>query len=233
MDRVIVLIVLILAMNFANGQPKNFIDQPFVETTSKVDTLITPDRIYLTILISEKDTKGKQTVEELEKLMVDKLKEIGIEIDKQLSLSDLSSNFKKYFLRKQEILKAKFFELLVYEAKTAGRVIYEMEGIGISNVDLERTEFSKAEELRLELKTKAILKAKRQAEAMIKPLNQSIGKAIFISDDKTDIVNALQGRVPGIRIRGLRTMDKEYDAIPVEFEKIKIESEVQVKFIIN
>ncbi len=36
-------------------QTKNFIDQPFIETTAQVDTLVTPDRIYLNILILEKD----------------------------------------------------------------------------------------------------------------------------------------------------------------------------------
>lgn len=33
----------------SNGQTKNFIDQPCVETTAKVDTLIKPDVIYLDI----------------------------------------------------------------------------------------------------------------------------------------------------------------------------------------
>lgn len=33
----------------SNGQTKNFIDQPYVETTAKVDTLIKPDVIYLDI----------------------------------------------------------------------------------------------------------------------------------------------------------------------------------------
>ncbi len=233
MKRLLILIGLILVFNSANGQTKNFIDQPFIETTSKVDTLVTPDRIYLSVLISESDTKGKQTVEELERKMADKLKEIGIDLNRQLTLSDLSSNFKKYFLRKQSALKAKSFELLVYDAKTAGQAIYELEGIGISNVDLERTEFSKIEELKLELKSKAIEKAKKQADAMVIPLNQITGKAIFISDIKTDMVNVLQGRVAGIRIRGSSSMKQEYIAIPIEFEKIKVESEVNVKFIIK
>ena len=217
----------------AIGQTKNFIDQPYVETTSKVDTLVTPDRIYLSILISENDTKGKQTVEELEQLMANKLTEIGIDMNSQLALSHLSSNFKKYFLRKQDILKAKSYELKVYDAKTAGRVIYEMEGIGISNVDLERTEYSKIEELKLDLKSKAIYKAKQQAEAMVKPLNQSVGNAIFISDIQTNIINALQGRVAGVRIRGYSSKKQKYEAIPIEFEKIKVESQVEVKFAIN
>jgi uncharacterized protein YggE len=230
MNRILLLIGLITICSTAIGQTKNFIDQPYVETTAKVDTLVTPDRIYLSILISESDTKGRQTVEELEQLMANKLTDIGIELNNQLVLSDLSSNFKKYFLRKQDILKAKSYELKVYDAKTAGRVIYELEGIGISNVDLERTEYSKIEELKLELKSKAVQKAKLQAEAMIKPLNQEIGNAIFISDLQTNIINALQGRVAGIQIYEYSKAKQEYESISVEFEKIKIESKAEVKF---
>ena len=48
------------------SQEKNFIDLPYLETSAKCDTLVTPDRIFLKIVISEKDTKGKISVEELE-----------------------------------------------------------------------------------------------------------------------------------------------------------------------
>jgi len=233
MKTVLIILGMLVTLNLASAQSKNFIDQPFIETSAKVDTLITPDRIYMSILISENDTKGKQTVEELERNMLQKLELMGIDLSKQLTLSDLSSNFKKYFLRKQDILKAKSFELLVYDAKTAGQIIYEFEGIGISNVDLDRTEYSGIDELKLELKSLAIKKAKKQAIAMVKPLNQSVGRAIFISDVQSDIVYALQGRAAGIKIRGASTLQQETIESPIEFEKIKVESEVNVKFIID
>ncbi len=233
MHRTIILLGLIFMSSSMDGQTKNFIDQPFIETTAEVDTLVTPDRIYLSILISENDTKGKEAVEDLERRMAVKLEEVGINLDEQLTLTDLSSNFRKYFLRKQDILKAKSFELLVYDARSAGQVIYEMEGLGISNVDLDRTEYSKIEDLKLELKRRAIVKAKRQANAMVKSLDQSVGRAIFISDIPASNANVLQGRVAGVRIRGSSSRKRESVAIPIEFEKIKIESQVRVNFIIN
>ncbi|MFT7250898.1 MAG: lysozyme, partial [Flavobacterium sp.] len=44
------------------AQTKNFIDLPYIETSAKVDTLVVPDKIYLNIMITEKDTKGKISV---------------------------------------------------------------------------------------------------------------------------------------------------------------------------
>jgi len=233
MKKYLLFLSMVFVINIVFGQTKNFIDQAYLETTTQVDTLVTPDKIFLSIIISESDTKGKQTLEELEKKMLVKLKESGIELASQLSLLDLSSNFKNYFLRKQDIFKAKSFELLVYDAKTAGRAIYEMEAIGISNVDLDRTEYSAIDTLKLKLKSKAVLKAKVQAEAMVAPLDQKLGNVIFISDIESSDLSSLQGRTRGVQIVGYSEPNFQSEFTPIEFEKIKVESKVTVKFAIN
>ncbi|MDA1122574.1 MAG: SIMPL domain-containing protein [Bacteroidetes bacterium] len=223
----------LLAQSIAGWtQSKNFIDQPFVETSALVDTLITPDRIYLNIVILEKDTKGKISVEELEAKMEASLKKLGIDTKENLTLNDLASNFKKYFLRPQDVLKSKAYTLMVKDAKTAGAVIIELENIEISNVILERTEFSKMEQLKLDIKSKAVAKARKQAEYMVTPLNQKVGSAIHISDQSDNHFNDfLSGKVSGIQIRGYSSASQEeLEPADIEFEKIKVESRVAVTF---
>lgn len=227
-------LLLTIGLLFLNGysQEKNFIDQAYLETTAIVDTLVVPDQIYLSILITEKDTRGRTSVEELENRMNTKLIALGIDTKKQLSLSDVTSNFKNYFLKGTDVLKNKAYTLLVYDAETAGKVIVGLESIEISNVYLSKTEYSKLEELKIELKQKAVLKAKLQAESMLKPLNQNLGKALYISDLNSNITNLLQGKASGIQIRGYNSeyKAKEYQSIDIEFEKIKIESAITIKF---
>jgi len=225
------LITLLLITSLTSyGQSKNFIDQPYLETTARVDTLVIPDRIYLSILITEADTKGKTSVEKLENKMADKLKTLGIDIEKQLTLTDLGSNFKKYFLRKVDVQKDKAYTLLVYDAVDAGRVIMGLESIGISNVNLTKTEYSSLEKLKIDLRQRAVRAAKIQAEAMLIPLDQKLGHALFISDLNTGVQNRMAERM--VRVQ----MSKETDIdqpIEIEFEKIKIESTVNVKFAIQ
>jgi len=229
-------IVLFMSFFFAlaaHSQNKNFIDQPYLETSARVDTLVVPDEIFLTILVAEKDTKGKISVEELENKMADKLKSMGIKLDEQLSLSDVSSNFKKYVFKQQDILKDKLYALKVYDAKTVGRVMVEMEKIGISNVEIERTRYTKMEDLQLVLKSRAITKAKKQAESLTKPLGQKVGPAIHITDTyfRYDYENMMNDQVV---VRGVAAAPKsEFKPLEVEFSKIKVESEVHVKFIMN
>ncbi|TFG76885.1 MAG: SIMPL domain-containing protein, partial [Flavobacteriales bacterium] len=103
-----------------------------METNALVDTLVVPDRIYLSILITEADTKGKTSVEELENKMAAQLKALGIDTKKQLTLADVASNFKNYFLKKTDVLKSKAYTLLVYDAQTAGKVIVGLEAINIA-----------------------------------------------------------------------------------------------------
>ena len=105
--RFLITLFLIISSLTSYGQSKNFIDQPYLETTARVDTLVIPDRIYLSILITEADTKGKTSVEKLENKMADKLKTLGIDIEKQLTLTDLGSNFKSTFSGKWMFKKTK------------------------------------------------------------------------------------------------------------------------------
>ncbi len=228
MKRIIILALTLFISNIVWSQTKNFIDQPYIETKARVDSLVTPDRIYLSILINEEDTKGKISLEEQENKMADKLKSLGIDLDKQLALSDLGSNFNKYFLKKQDIEKSKSYSLVVYSAKIAGDVIRSLEQIGISNIDLERTEYSKMDHLKLELKSKAILRAKLQAEFLVNPLDQKVGSAIYISDKFDQIYRSNQ--LDEVVIMGYAGKNKEFKSLDIAFKKIEVSSEVNVKF---
>jgi len=234
MNRIILILSIVLTCQITNGQTKNFIDQPFLETTAKVDTLINPDIIYLDILIREKDERNRISVEEMETKMIQKLKSLGIDTEKQLTLSDLASNFKKYFLKQKDIMKDKAYELKVFNSQTAGKVIVGLEDIGISNVNLDRTEYSKMEELKLDLKSKAVKKAKIQADFLVKPLNQQITRAIHITDKSYETYNNFNGELQEVVVVGYSSKRKqEYEPPAIEFKPIKVESEVNIKFAIE
>lgn len=228
----IILFYAILLSTIGYSQSKTFIDQPYIETKATADTLVSPDRIYLNILISEKDTKGKKSLEEIESIMILRLKNAGIDIKKQLTLSDLSSNFKSYFLKRQDIQKAKLYSLLVYDANTAGKIMADLEEENISNVTLVKTEYSKLESLKLDLKSLACLKAKQNALSMAKPFNQKVGIALFISDSEPNL-SLLSGRVAGVQVRGVSSFgyyDSKNEESQIEFEKIKVSVSVNVAF---
>ncbi len=232
-----ILLLIIGFMTFQSyGQTKNFIDQPYLETIAEVDTLVTPDKIHLIIILNEEDNRNRKSTEQLEASMFKVLKTMSIDLEKSLSVLDYSSDFKKYFLAGQKVLKTKMFSLILKDAQTVGKVMAGLEREEISNVSIFKTEYSKSEQLLLELRAKAISKAKRNAENMMAPLNQKIGKAIYISDFETaSVVSQLQGKVAGIQIRGAASLygNRATEDIMIDFEKIKFTAKVNVKFIIE
>ncbi|MDG1806241.1 SIMPL domain-containing protein [Flavicella sp.] len=224
------IIIMLFGICIANAQTKNFIDQSYIDTTAKVDTLVVPDRVYVTIILQEEDSKGKISLESLEKKMQKVLKNAKVNLAQDLEVRDMSSNFKKYFLKEKDIHKSKSYALLLYDAKTAQQVLTELEQVGISNVFLEKTEYSKIDSLELNLKSLAITKAKTQAEHLTKPLGQEIGKALYIMDRNQHHNNYRNNNLDEVVVIGYGSQKNETSSVAFEFEKIRIETTVTVKF---
>ena len=146
---------------------------------------------------------------------------------------DLNSDLKKKFLGESKIVKLKMYSLLLYSAKTASQILTELEQVGISNVLIDRTSYSNATALIVELKTLAITRAKDKANKMAAVLSQKIGKAIYISDTTTNnFSEELQGRAAGLQIRGASSIygNKAIEPLFVEFDKLQFSASVKVKF---
>src|SRR5882724_4748018 len=94
-------------LSFSQGGEKNFIDLNYIEVTGKTEMQVTPDLIYLKIVLSEKDTKNRIPIAETEKKMSDKFQEIGIDLKKDLSVNDLLSSYKRKIISKYDIILSK------------------------------------------------------------------------------------------------------------------------------
>ncbi len=223
--------VLLSSTVFAQNGEKNFIDQNYIEVTGKALMEIIPDEIYLKIFINEKEFKGKNLIE-IENSMIAKLQEIGIETKKDLAIIDYTSNFKNYWIIKSDIFLTKEYQLLVHEAKIAGKVFQELQKLGISNISIDRIENSKIQEYRKEVKVNAIKAAHEKANSLVIAINQSIGKAIYIQELETNYMNSLSGKVAGIQIRGVNSITSVNNTQEpqIEFEKIKLDYSVIVRF---
>lgn len=235
MKKLITTSLLFLSAFIVQSQTKNFIDQPYIEVTGSADTSVTPDEIYLKIVISENDSKNRVSLESQEMKMVDALKSLGIIIEKNLSTSDASSNFKYYFLRGSNILKSKEYILKVNDAVTLTKVLSQLEVLGISNTSIDHVDYSRIDDLKNFMRSKAVQNAKTIAAALAKPLNQTIGAAIYIVDANAIRANDLAGMVPGVVVRGYgyANKDKLAELPNIQFEKIEVNTNVNVKFILK
>jgi len=219
---------------FSQTTEKNFIDQNYIEVTGKAEMNIIPDLIYVNIILSEKDNKYKQSLDEIEKSMTSKLTEIGIDPNKDLSIRDFVSIFKSYWISKTAVVLTKEYQLIVHDTKTLQKVYFELQKLDISNVQIEKVDNSKIEQFRKEVKVNAIKSAKEKAESLTSAINQSIGKAIFIQELDNSYINALSANVRGVSAQAIRKSSSDYQvesSMPdIEFEKINIQYAIMVRF---
>lgn len=233
MNRTITTTLLFLAMIFiGQAQTKNFIDQPYIDVSGYGDSLVIPNEIYIKIIISEKDTRDRVSVEESETKMVDGLKALGIDTEKDLTTFDFGSNYRFYLLRQKDIFKTKQYILKVTDAVMTNKVFMFLEDIDISNTSIDRVDHSEIEGIKKVTRIKAVENAKQKAISLTQPLNQSIGQAIYLTDNEvaTNVESQLQGKVSGVVVTGYGKSKTAKEPPRISFEKIKISTTVSVKF---
>lgn len=221
----LVLLMVIATKSFS--QTGNIQNLPSVEVNGMADTLVVPDEIYINITISENDSK--QSVEQQEAKMIKAFQALGIDVEKDLSTSDIISDFKNRFLRSKDVVKTKSYQLKVHDAMTAGKVFASLEDNGIANSNIDHVDYSKMDEMKNICRTKAIENAKTIADALVKPLGQEAGKAIQIVDASGTPIYT-----PQVRMYAMAKADANAGQSPqIDFQKIKITASENVKFLLK
>ncbi len=225
--KLFVLFLILSAPGFSQSGEKNFIDQNYIQVMGKAEMEVVPDLIDLKIIIDENDVRGKTTISELEKLMLEKLTRIGIDLKKDLAVRDLASNFKSHLILKNEIILSKEYILTVHDGKTAATVFLELEKIGVSNISVEKLDHSQMETFRQEVKINAVKAAKQKAEYMTLAIGQSAGRALYIEELEIPVYYP---RTSNIMLRGAAKDESIAEVPDIEFDKIKLEYSVLVRF---
>lgn len=222
-----ILSLVLLALCGNSFAQKNFIDQPYIETGASADTLVMPDRIYLSIILSEADSKGKKSVEDLERAMEKKLKELNIDTKKDLTLMELGSNYKSYFLSGQKVNKTKAYSLLVRDAMTAGKVLAGLESVDIANVRVREKSYSKEEELFTALKVKAINKARKDSQVLATAAGKKLGDVLYISANADRYFRSYDNMEAAMALSAMETVPPP---IEVDFQEIAFSASVRITF---
>ena len=231
MKQFILLAFVLLIAQFSSAQvgTKNFIDQNYIELNGNAKMEIVPDEIYLNIDLRERDTKNKESIAQLETKMFKALKKIGLDLEKQVKVLDFTSDFQSYWLKKKNVMKSKSFQVLVHNTKSLSNLFAALEKVDISNIQIVRVDHSKMEEFRKELKIKAIKNAKSNAEILTEAIGQEVGRAIYIGQGYSNRYEA-RPMAKNMLIRGVASMDMAEAAPQLEFQKIKLEHGIMVRF---
>ena len=225
--------VVCMSLGMGSAYAQDFSKSPFIEVTGKAEKYVAPDEISLSIVINEKDYAKKQSLESLEKEMLAALKKVGIDTKKQLTVVDMSSDFMNRKWRKSDIKLSKAYQLKVTTAKQAMQVMLVLDEVGISEVSISQMKCTKMEQYKDEARAEAMKDAKRKAKILTDAIDQPLGKAIYISEnDYSPVRNTNR---PIMLKQAARAEDAIVagDVPDLDFENIKIDCRVNVRFALD
>lgn len=223
---IVTLAALILAVSLP-AQEKNFIDQNYIEINGRAEREVAPDEIYINIIINEKDNRGRVSVEQQEKEMFRQLQGMGIDLEKNLVVRDMSSDLKTFLLRRNTIYTSKAYQLKVSTTAQLAQVFQQLNGIGIPDLSIERTALSNIDQLRDEVRADAATNAMRSARSLATAVGRSLGKVIYIQDygyTGPRIYTSMMTK-SGVNMDAAETVQEP----ELEFQKMKLEHSVLIR----
>lgn len=214
-------------------------EKPFIEVTGTAEQEVVPDEIYIKITIREKYVnKEKITIEVQEEKLKAALREIGIDL-KNLSLSDANADYVKVKWGTKDVLTKKDFTLKVGDAVTLGKAFQQLDKLEITDAFISKVSHSKIDSLRKEVRIMAIKAAKAKTDYLLMAIGEQTGKPMVVRELElenlplsSNIINVGGSRasMQGYYIDGIEMKDDEEE---IQFQKIKLQAAIYVKFLIK
>lgn len=228
MKFIIILIALVSSLSLQAQE--NRYSQPLVLVTGEGIVNVKPDQVIINSRIEHEGNDAaevKKKNDEVVNRVIKYLKSEGIpEKNIRTNYLNLNKNYnyndKTYSYSANQAISIKLENLQDYEKIMSGLL-----NVGLNRIDGVEFQSSKNKEFTSEARRKAVLDAKRKAEEYVAPLNQSIGKAITITELEK---NNYQPMYKAERLQSSADGGEQESISPGEME---VNVKVTVGFILN
>ncbi len=223
------LAAMVVALSASAQQVEAF--PSYIEVTGVAEKEVAPNEIFLSITINERDSKGKISIDEQQREMLAALKKLGVKADEQLKMVDLTSS---YFKRGNALAKAQY-ELKLGSAAEVAKVWRALDGLGISQVTVQKVSHSDLEKFKAETRSEAIRAARDNARALAEAIDQKAGKCFWIADYSSPVRTVYT--VANMKARGIAedaiAFEESVEEEGLEFQTINLQHRVQAKFVLE
>jgi uncharacterized protein len=229
---------LFFAKTFVSDAQQVIMEKPLVkkiEVNGSAEQEVMPDEIFVNITLREyfkdKENKNKVDIMALEKQLQKAVEEAGI--PKENFTIGAMNGYREWWGRKKPttFLESKSYILKVPNLYKIDGIIARVDDKGVASTHIDRYEFSKIEQLRKEIKIKALQAAKAKAQYLLEGIGEQLGEAFEI----TEIDNGYQNPQPVYSNMMLRaTAAPMADAVmpesTIDVQKIKVRYEIKAVF---
>ena len=202
----------------------------YIQVTGRAEKELTPDEFYLQIVINERDSMGKISVESEQRDMVAVLRKLGVDVEKQLKMANLSSEF---FKKNTSVAMAKY-QLQLGSSGEVAKVWQALDDLGISNISILKVTHSQLDKYKQEVRLEAMRNARESAQEMAGAIGQTIGKCFYIYDSNSNVLPVMYDNAVLMRsAKAAADAESAAEEDPLEFKTIKLEYGVQAKFVLE
>lgn len=205
-----------------------------ITVSGSAEREVTPDIIYISISLKEylKDGNSKKKVEmtTIENQLVAAVQAAGIPKE-NLTINNLSSyNYATKKKKDPDFLASKQYRLKVSDLNKFNDIMDAIDPKGIAYTNIESYDYSKMEELKKELKVKALQAAKAKATYMVAAVGNELGSVLDIQEIGNETFPQQNYRANTMMMKASASADMESAAAEIDFKTIKLTSVVNTVF---
>lgn len=207
-----------------------------ISVTGVAEKEVQPDIIYFTISLKEYQLKtgSKYEMNELENQLVNSIEKAGI--DKENLTVENVYGYNYSWNKKTEnkdFMARKQFQLKLSDAKKLNTVLSKIDPKAIEYVRVSQYTHSRLQELNQELQVEAVKNAKSKAEALLKPLDEKVGKVIELNENQQNFQPIYYKSYQNNRMMSASADESAAMESDLDFKNIKLKAEVHIVFSIQ
>jgi len=226
MKKIITLIALITITISAFAQNVDL--RRKIEVTGTAEQSVTPDIINVSISLQEyMDGKTKVTIDQLEQQLENAVKDAGIPKE-DFTINNISAWNNTYQKKKTpDFLASKQYSIKFHDLDRFNVILSAIDPKGIQSTNIDSYDYSKIDQLKDQLKVKALLSAKDKAAYLLAAIGDKLGDAINITE--ADNSNFPQ---PAARMLFKSAVSNGADVQPsdIDFKQIKLSFTIDAIF---
>lgn len=208
-----------------------------IEVTGSAEMEVVPNQIYMTFNLKEYLDANKQKVK-LESIKAEFLKlckTVGI-VDSNISISGYSGSERwDYYWYKKRKSEPDFMGTISYTIKVnvsekLDQLVNEINDKALDYFNITKTSHSDMEQLRKDVKTKALIASKAKADYLAKSIGEELGEALLIQEIESNDYGYNSNALLSNSTSYYKESDNNEVASSPNFEKIKIRYEMRAEF---
>jgi len=200
-----------------------------IEVTGTAEQEVTPDIINVTISLQEYlNGKTKVTIDQLEKQLEQAVNDAGIPKE-DFTINNLSAYNNTYQKKKNpDFLASKQYGIRFHDLNRFNQIISKVDPKGIQSTNIDSYDYSKMEQLKNDLKLKALLSAKAKATFLLTGLNETVGPVLNITENDNSVY--MQPRAVMFKTMAVASDRQEPVESDIDVKKIKLSFQINAVF---